>query len=330
MYHIIGGNGKEYGPVDEETLHQWLRQGRANHNTRARRSDSETWSTVGQLIKEAASSSLAKDTSKPAGPGGSTADNGAINAQKEQEGAIHPGSIKIGKSLDEGFALLLGNAPATIGGTLFFLSVHLAFSAIGMIPLIGIPMMIGHTLLFGPLWAGVSLYFIRINRGRTHQIEDLFAGFGRRFIQVMFCWILQLLAIGLVSLTGLIWGARLLAGFDMNTLDDPAFLTELMAANLIILTPIGILATLWTWSIPLVVDKKLDAIEALKLSTRVGMHQFVPLSILITLASLIGAAGLALCCVGVVFTLPILMGSLTVAYEQTFPETENKAEAEGG
>ena len=30
MYKILGGDGKEYGPVLADTLRQWVREGRAN------------------------------------------------------------------------------------------------------------------------------------------------------------------------------------------------------------------------------------------------------------------------------------------------------------
>ena len=30
MYKIIGGDGKEYGPIDEASLRQWIQEGRLN------------------------------------------------------------------------------------------------------------------------------------------------------------------------------------------------------------------------------------------------------------------------------------------------------------
>ena len=36
MYRIIGADGREYGPIPAEQLRQWIREGRADAQTRAR------------------------------------------------------------------------------------------------------------------------------------------------------------------------------------------------------------------------------------------------------------------------------------------------------
>jgi prepilin-type processing-associated H-X9-DG protein len=43
MFKIIGGDGKEYGPISAETLRDWLRQGRVNGSTRVLPEDSGSW-----------------------------------------------------------------------------------------------------------------------------------------------------------------------------------------------------------------------------------------------------------------------------------------------
>lgn len=43
MFKIIGGDGKEYGPVAAETIRDWLRQGRADGNTRVLPEGATDW-----------------------------------------------------------------------------------------------------------------------------------------------------------------------------------------------------------------------------------------------------------------------------------------------
>lgn len=43
MYRIIGADGREYGPIPADTLRQWIAEGRANGETRARADDSADW-----------------------------------------------------------------------------------------------------------------------------------------------------------------------------------------------------------------------------------------------------------------------------------------------
>lgn len=43
MFIIIGGDGKEYGPVTADQVRAWIAAGRANHETRAKQVGSEEW-----------------------------------------------------------------------------------------------------------------------------------------------------------------------------------------------------------------------------------------------------------------------------------------------
>jgi hypothetical protein len=49
MYKILGGDGKEYGPVSVETLRQWITEGRANARTQVLPEGSTNWIALGQL-----------------------------------------------------------------------------------------------------------------------------------------------------------------------------------------------------------------------------------------------------------------------------------------
>jgi hypothetical protein len=49
MYRIIGGDGKEYGPVPLETIKQWVQEGRIGPRTRIQGSDSTEWRSAPEL-----------------------------------------------------------------------------------------------------------------------------------------------------------------------------------------------------------------------------------------------------------------------------------------
>jgi len=49
MYKIIGGDGREYGPVTVEQLRQWLREGRANAQTQVLAPGATTWQRLGDV-----------------------------------------------------------------------------------------------------------------------------------------------------------------------------------------------------------------------------------------------------------------------------------------
>jgi len=78
MFTIIGGDGREYGPVSAEQVRAWIHSGRANLDTKARTPDSDEWRRLGDYVEFAppgslppvmsAPPSLFGDTESPAGP----------------------------------------------------------------------------------------------------------------------------------------------------------------------------------------------------------------------------------------------------------------------
>ena len=55
MYKIRGNDGKEYGPVPVDQMHQWIREGRANAQTQVQLEGSTEWQALGTLPEFAAS-----------------------------------------------------------------------------------------------------------------------------------------------------------------------------------------------------------------------------------------------------------------------------------
>jgi uncharacterized RDD family membrane protein YckC len=51
MFTIIGGDGKEYGPVTVEQIRQWIASGRANLDTQAKGLGTDEWRRVGDFAE---------------------------------------------------------------------------------------------------------------------------------------------------------------------------------------------------------------------------------------------------------------------------------------
>jgi uncharacterized RDD family membrane protein YckC len=49
MFTILGTDGKEYGPVTRGNVIEWIRDGRANLQTKARKGDETEWKTLGDF-----------------------------------------------------------------------------------------------------------------------------------------------------------------------------------------------------------------------------------------------------------------------------------------
>jgi len=66
MYRILGADGKEYGPITEEVLRQWVSQGRANAQSRVRLEGSADWQILTSIPEFQAM--FAAAAGPPAGP----------------------------------------------------------------------------------------------------------------------------------------------------------------------------------------------------------------------------------------------------------------------
>jgi len=51
MFAILGTDGKEYGPVSETKIREWIAGGRANLQTKARRANEAEWKTLGDFAE---------------------------------------------------------------------------------------------------------------------------------------------------------------------------------------------------------------------------------------------------------------------------------------
>ena len=51
MYTIVGGDGKEYGPITAAHVREWIRDGRVNLQTRAKLDRENVWKTLGDFAE---------------------------------------------------------------------------------------------------------------------------------------------------------------------------------------------------------------------------------------------------------------------------------------
>ncbi len=58
-YQIVGGDGKEYGPISAEGVNNWIQEGRANGDTRIKKVGTEEWQCVRDLPEFASAFSTA-------------------------------------------------------------------------------------------------------------------------------------------------------------------------------------------------------------------------------------------------------------------------------
>jgi uncharacterized membrane protein len=103
---------------------------------------------------------------------------------------------------------------------------------------------------------------------------------------------------------------------------NPAALFGVMGAFglfwLVVFVVIIFISIGFTFAYPLIVDRKLQGFDAVKLSFKAAIANFWRLLGMSILTSLLSAAGVLLCYVGVFLVLPIAYAAIASAYEQVF------------
>lgn len=199
----------------------------------------------------------------------------------------------------------------------------LGIVAVGL--LIGSAVPLG--ILLGPMMCGIYLSFFRRLRGEPISFDGLFKGFDffgesviATLIQIvpMMALLAPLYVVFLVGIASLApeRGSR-------RTVNDPsALITFLIIMGVLFLVAFLIamaVGALFVFSYPLIVDRGLSGVNAVKTSARAVFANLGGALGLMMLNVLLGIVGALFCYVGMFFVMPVGLAAWAVAYRQVFP-----------
>jgi hypothetical protein len=326
MYTIIGGDQKEYGPVTADDVRQWVAESRLNEKSLVKAESDAEFRELGKFPEFAdAFAPKAPASGVPpvsAGPAG-----GSIISDRDYE-------LDLGGCFSRGWELVKNNMGLLFVGTLVYLLIEGAIGAVAQIPIIGAVASIANFIIAGPLMGGVFYLFLLAIRGEPAEIGDIFSGFRRAFAQLFLGTLVQGLLIGLcllpfivVLIVKIIPLAGQLQHLQPGTPPNHETLVALESVMLACLPvllvcsiPVTYLAVCWKFTLPLIVDRQMDFWTAMGTSRKmVNKHWWLVFGLVI-LISLLNIMGFCLCCVGLLFTIPIGIAALMFAYETIFAE----------
>jgi hypothetical protein len=186
MFTVIGGDGREYGPIEAEQIRAWIAEGRINADTKVRPSGSDDWKRVAEVTEFADALQAIARPAVVAPPRPGLAHE-ALVADVLRAGP----RVDIGSCLSRGFDLVKNNLGTTVGATLLII---LIIGAIGLLPILSV---IAVLVLNGPLVGGLFGMYLKCIRKQPVTVGDAFAGFGPRFVPLMLASIVMSLLIGL-------------------------------------------------------------------------------------------------------------------------------------
>lgn len=189
-----------------------------------------------------------------------------------------------------------------------------------MVPWIGF---IVQAVVWGPLAGGLFLAYIRRIRGGTMAAGDVFGGFGPRFGSLFVAhflpWILTLL-IYLIPIVGLLFlGISFMGVATTGGSPPPAGMFAVLGGLCLVASIVSTyLSISWAYTLPLVADRNYTTWEAMGLSRRIVGKHFWQHFWMFFLAGIAMTVGILFCCVGALFTLPMIALAGTLLYERLF------------
>lgn len=179
-FFMIGGDGREYGPLTGEQLRSFIAQRRANAETKIRLEDGKDWAPLGAWPEFADALQAANET-KTAGP----PPLDSTRATQLADELIGRGyGVAIGACLSRSWELYTKNFGMLTGTTaLLLILVAVPHTVVGAGNLISV-------VLSGVLLAGLSQVFLKTIRGQQAEVNDLFAGFTKALVPLLVAAIL--------------------------------------------------------------------------------------------------------------------------------------------
>ena len=183
-------------------------------------------------------------------------------------------------------------------------------------------------VLIGPMMVGIYLCFFRRMRGEPVEFGNLFKGFDY-FAPGLIAALIQMIPIVIVIVPMYIIMFALMMtsmprGGRMDPDESSRFLFTFLGFELVFVTVmlvLGIVVTIFfLFAFPLIADRNLSGVDAVKLSIKAARANFGGILSLILVNVGLGILGVLCCYIGAFFVAPVSLASYAVAYRRVFPE----------
>ncbi len=313
MYRILGGDGKEYGPVSFQQLGQWIAEKRVNGDTRVQGEDG-AWRPLREVPE------LVVLLQPPVvAPLLISAPAKAHFGPSDYDGDY---DLDVVDCLTSAWRLFQQQFSTLFGPTMMYVLITFGLSIFGALPYIGVLFSLCSFVIGGPLITGLYVVYLRVIRGETPPLGSLFDGFRRMFGHLFLGqWVAGILA-SLPLLAGFIvlffsLGLTVIMGLAKGSASWPAFAVLAPGLGLILLgLPVTVFLTVnWMFSLPLILDQRVGFWTAMKRSWRqVRRHWWSCLALSVVIA-ILNFFGMLCCLVGLLVTVPISILATMYAYE---------------
>jgi hypothetical protein len=185
-------------------------------------------------------------------------------------------------------------------------------------------------ILLGPMMCGLHMAFFRARRGETVEFGTLFKGFDY-FGQSLIATLLYMVPIVAIIVPAyVLFYAGMFVSMAAGGRDEPnpaavfGVMGFFLLVWVIVVIIILIISVGFVFAYPLIADRKLGGVDAVKLSFRAALANFWRLLGMMILTSLLTVVGALACYVGMFFVMPISYAAIAKAYEQVFGVSDGR------
>ena len=179
-------------------------------------------------------------------------------------------------------------------------------------------------ILLGPMMCGLYLTFFKKRRGEPIEFGTMFKGFdffGPSLVATLL-HIVPILAIVIPAYfffyITMIVSVAAQGGGEPNPAAMFGVMGGFIVFWLVVMLVVIFISIGFTFAYPLIVDRKLQGMDAVKLSFKAAIANFWRLLGMSILSSLLTVGGALLCYVGMFLVFPIVYAAVASAYEQVF------------
>ncbi len=178
-------------------------------------------------------------------------------------------------------------------------------------------------ILIGPMMCGLYMILLRRQRGEPVAFDMLFKGFDV-FVDSLIATLIQVVPMLLIIVpTYVISIALFYTSFKPERRGEMPDLFPIFAlfgtVFLVIMVCSIIIGVFCAFTYPLIVDRRLSGMNAVKTSIKAAAANFGGVLGLMLLMMGLSFLGLLLCYVGAFFVLPLHFAALSIAYRRVFP-----------
>lgn len=174
-------------------------------------------------------------------------------------------------------------------------------------------------VLLGPMMCGIYLVLFGLFSGRPVEFQQLFKGFDFFMPSLGVAVVVMVPTFILIFAIYIPMVVFAMAGPRMNESEAIAAIVGMLAVEVVVAVVIVCLHTLIIFAFPLIADKKLGAIDAMKTSARAVWQNMSGVVGLMAVGFVVCIVGYLALCIGIYLAIPLIMAANVVAYRKVFP-----------